>query len=208
MAWTTWYDWTAGDTATASRLDQIATNVRALVPVGAITYVVRAGTSVETLVDDCWLECNGASVLRATYPDLNTLLSSLSYPFGSADGTHMTLPDLRGRQLVAMAASGHTDVNGLGDNDGVSTVSSRTPKNAAHTHTGPSHTHSFSATSGGPSATASWITNGSAGSAGDANHTHSVSGTTGSGGTGNTGSGGAYSGSFYVAGVYLIKAVN
>lgn len=207
MAWTTWYDWTAGDTATASRLDQVATNVRALVPVGAITYVVRAGTSVETLVDDCWLECNGASVLRATYPDLNTLLSSLSYPFGSADGTHMTLPDLRGRQLVAMAASGHTDVNGLGDNDGVSTVSSRTPKAAAHTHTGPSHTHSFSGT---PSVTHAVDTDnqGSDPNTSPVDSVGAVSGTTGSGGTGNTGSGGAYSGSFYVAGVYLIKAVN
>ena len=163
---------------------------------------MQSETSVETTVDGFGLETNGTAVSRTTYSDLQTKLSGLSYPFGSGNGTTtMNLPDLRGRSPVMCGS--HADVD-IGDSDGVS-ESSRTPKNAAHTHTGPSHTHSFSATSGGPSATASWITNGSAGSAGDANHTHSVSGTTGSGGTGNTGSGGAYSGAFQTVGILIVK---
>jgi microcystin-dependent protein len=188
--------------------EQIRDNLAALYPVGMISYAVRAATSTETLVDGVWLECNGVAVLRSTYSALNTLLNGLSYPFGNGNGsTTFNLPDLSGRSLVAMAASGHADVNGVGDSDGVSTVNQRTPKNAAHTHTGPSHTHSFSATSGLPSSTLV-MTAGSDNSMATNTHTHSVSGTTGSGGTGTTGSGGAYTGSFLVAGVYLIKAVD
>ena len=39
-----------------------------------------------------WLHCNGASVLRSTYADLFTAISTIH---GSVDGSHFTLPDLR-----------------------------------------------------------------------------------------------------------------
>ena len=41
-----------------------------------------------------WLECNGASLLRADYPDL---YSAIGTAFGTADGTHFNIPDLRGK---------------------------------------------------------------------------------------------------------------
>jgi microcystin-dependent protein len=188
-------DFTAGNTLTADQLDEIWTALQSLFPVGYIAYMVRAATTVETFVNNCWLECNGVSVLRATYPDLNTVLSALSYPFGSVDGTHMTLPDLQGRTLVAMAASGHADVNGLGDSDGL-TKASRTPKISVH-----SHSFSDTATTGNPSAQIS--VDGNTPNSGVAlnAHTHDVTV------SGTTGSAGAFSGNFLVAGTYFIKAV-
>lgn len=100
----------------------------AIVPTGSLHFVMQAASTVETTINGFLLECNGVNVSRATYSALNTKLSGLSYPFGSGDGsTTMGLPDLQGRMLVAMAASGHVDVNGLGDSDGY-TKTTRTPK--------------------------------------------------------------------------------
>lgn len=41
-----------------------------------------------------WLYCDGRSLLRADYPALFTAISTR---FGTADGTHFNIPDLRGR---------------------------------------------------------------------------------------------------------------
>lgn len=40
---------------------------------------------------------DGASYLRATYPDLFNCLGGASSPWGLPDGTHFNVPDLRGR---------------------------------------------------------------------------------------------------------------
>lgn len=127
MAYTAWHDFTAGETLTASLLDAIVNNLKALYPVGMYGYMCRAATTAETLVEGVWLECNAVSVLRTSYPDLNTLWSGLGYPFGFADATHMYLPDAQGRSIVSMSSGGHADVNALGDSDAV-TKANRTPK--------------------------------------------------------------------------------
>lgn len=44
-----------------------------------------------------WLECNGASLLRTDYPALFTAIGTT---WGSVDGTHFTLPDMRGRVAI------------------------------------------------------------------------------------------------------------
>jgi microcystin-dependent protein len=78
-----------------------------------------------------WLLCDGASYLRADYPDLFTAIGTA---YGSADGTHFNVPDCRGRVTAGFAASGgHTDVSTLGNNDGVA-AANRRPK---HRHTVP-----------------------------------------------------------------------
>ncbi len=46
-----------------------------------------------------WLFCDGASVLRATYADLFTAIGTT---YGSADGTHFNVPDLRGRSPIGV----------------------------------------------------------------------------------------------------------
>lgn len=149
MAWTAPYTFTAGETLTAAKLnEQIRDNLTAVAPIGSLHWRMQAATTIETVIDGFVLEGNGVSVLRATYAALNTKLGGLGYPFGSVDATHMTLPDLQGRGPVAMAASGHTDANALGDSDGL-TKTARTNKpsvsvnvalpantgaEAAHTH--------------------------------------------------------------------------
>lgn len=68
----------------------------ALLPVGAI--FPYAGSAAPT----GYLICNGASLLRASYPDLFTAIGTT---YGSVDGTHFTLPDLTGRTVAGKEAS-------------------------------------------------------------------------------------------------------
>jgi len=73
----------------AARIRNLKINVRErLSPVG--TIIPYGGGSVPTN----WLECNGASLLRASYADL---FAAIGTAWGAADGTHFNLPDLRGR---------------------------------------------------------------------------------------------------------------
>lgn len=72
-------------------------------------------------VPDGWLECIGQSLLRADYP---ALFTAIGVTWGAADGTHFTLPDLRGRAPIgagqgtgltnrALAASGGFETHTL-----------------------------------------------------------------------------------------------
>jgi hypothetical protein len=56
-----------------------------------------------------WLLCNGASVLRGDYP---ALFTAIGIVYGSVDGTHFTLPDLRQRFPLGLAAAGTGSVLG------------------------------------------------------------------------------------------------
>jgi len=139
MSWTAPVTWTSGEVLTAADMNQqLRDNMNAAFPIGGLHYFMQNGTSVETQINGFALETNGVAVSRTTYANLNTLLSGMSYPFGTGDGsTTFNLPDTRGRALYHMAASGNADVNGIGDNDGVA-LASRSPKHnttvAAHTH--------------------------------------------------------------------------
>ena len=44
-----------------------------------------------------WLECNGQSILRSSYPEL---FAAIGTTWGSVDSTHFNLPDLRGRTPI------------------------------------------------------------------------------------------------------------
>lgn len=70
-------------------------------PAGAV--VPYAGASAPT----GFLLCNGASLVRATYPDLFTAIGTT---FGSADASHFTLPDMRGRAPVGVGSNTWTVV--------------------------------------------------------------------------------------------------
>lgn len=91
-----------------------------------------------------YLICDGSSVLRATYPALFAIIGTL---YGSVDGTHFNLPDLRQRFPLGKAASGtgNTVATSGGAIDHTHTSASHTHTVASHTHTGPSHTHTISA---------------------------------------------------------------
>lgn len=86
-----------------------------------------------------YLLCDGTSVLRATYPDLFALIG---VTYGSVDGTHFTLPNLKQRFPLGRATAGTGSVlaatGGAIDHDHTMT----THTHPAGTLLGPSHTHS------------------------------------------------------------------
>lgn len=141
MAWTSPRTWITNELVTSSLLNtHLRDNLNALLPVG--TIIVRAAnyTTVETAVEDRWLQCNGVAVSRTTYSVLFNYLNGLTpaLPFGTGDGsTTFNLPDLRGRTVYAEGE--HTDVDVMGDSDGL-TIASR----------GPSHHHRTNMEGGGP----------------------------------------------------------
>lgn len=86
-----------------------------------------------------WLLCDGSSLLRADYPDLFGLVGTA---YGSTDGNHFNLPDLRGRvPIMAGTASGLTP-RSLGDVIGEETHVLSTAELATHTHVDSGHNHS------------------------------------------------------------------
>jgi len=75
-----------------------------------------------------WLLCNGAEYLKGDYPELNTMLSADSYPYGQTNGsggagtTHFRVPDLRGRVAVGFGqGAGLTNRNTLNAPSGAET---------------------------------------------------------------------------------------
>lgn len=129
MAWSAPRTWTGGETLTAALLNQeLRDNLNAAFPVGSVHYFMQAATSVETAINGFAVEANGVAISRTTYSALNTKVAGLSYPFGSGDGsTTFNLPDIRSRALYMHGTgSGHSQVNGLGDSDGL-TLANRRP---------------------------------------------------------------------------------
>ena len=57
-------------------------------------------------VPDGYLECDGSSLLRATYATLFAIIGTM---YGTADATHFNLPDLRGRFIRAWDNAKTTD---------------------------------------------------------------------------------------------------
>lgn len=68
----------------------VTTAVAARVPAGAIMAFGMATPPAG------WLECNGASLLRTTYP---ALFAAIGGAWGAVDGTHFSVPDFRGMFL-------------------------------------------------------------------------------------------------------------
>lgn len=85
-----------------------------------------------------WLPCDGASLVRADYPDLFTAIGTT---YGSADGAHFNLPDLRGRVGVGVGTGSGLTPRALGDAFGEESHVLTTAEAPAHTHTDAGHTH-------------------------------------------------------------------
>ena len=85
--------------------------------------------------------CDGSSLLRAgTYAGLFAVIGTT---FGTADGTHFNVPDLRGRFPLGVDGT-HALASTGGAIDHTHTGPSHTHTGPSHTHTGPSHTHDLS----------------------------------------------------------------
>ena len=86
-------------TSTATQLANLDNSVSAHVsPVG--TVMAYAGSGAPTY----WLLCNGGAISRSTYSEL---FSAIGTTYGSGDGSStFNLPDLRGRVVAGVGASG------------------------------------------------------------------------------------------------------
>lgn len=124
--------------------DEVDVTIAAAVPTGythpAGAIEMYGGSSAPT----GWLLCDGTAVSRATYAALFTAISTA---YGTGDGsTTFNVPDFRGR--TAFGKGTNTNVDALGENDGI-TVVQRQPY---HKHTvvvtDPGHTHSLGSGSG------------------------------------------------------------
>jgi len=134
MAWTEPRTWVPGEFPGATEFNaHVRDNLRAILPVGSLIYRVANFTSVETVVENRFLECNGVAVSRSTYAALFAHFNSLTpaLPFGVGNGTTtFNLPDTRGRTLVN--AGTHADVT-LGGNDAIAEAA-RSPRHAHVLH--------------------------------------------------------------------------
>lgn len=91
--------------------------------------------------------CNGASILRAEFPDL---FNAIGTTWGSVDGTHFTVPQLTDTNRFLRAGGG----------SGPAVGTYQANQNLSHTHTGSGttgnesvdHTHNFSGSTGTMSA--------------------------------------------------------
>lgn len=120
--------------------DNLASALAAtLIPAGTVQLTATAAAP------SGWLLCQGQSLLRADYPDL---FSAIGTAFGSVDGTHFTLPDLRDRVPVGISG---TKTRGATGGAATVTLTGQQSGIKAHSHgvaitTGTEsadHTHGF-----------------------------------------------------------------
>ena len=104
------------------------TPVYQLITAGHLNYCFNSAGDFKaiahTTIPTGWLECNGASLLRAGYP---ALFAAIGVIYGSADGTHFTLPDTRGEFIRGFD-------NGRGIDTGRTIGSAQADDLKAHTH--------------------------------------------------------------------------
>jgi microcystin-dependent protein len=92
-----------------------------------------------------YLLCDGASLVRTSYADLFAIIGTT---YGSADASHFTLPNLKGKVIVGLNAS-ETEFDTLGETGGEKTHTLITAEIPAHTHTYRTINNSGSINSGG-----------------------------------------------------------
>lgn len=97
--------------------------------------VAYAGTSSPSTD---WLLCDGSSLLRGDFPDL---FAAIGVTYGAVDGSHFSVPDLRGRVPVGSGTGSGLSTRSLGDSFGEETHVLTVAELAAHTHTDAGHTH-------------------------------------------------------------------
>ncbi len=85
--------------------------------------------------DAAWLPCDGRSLARSDYPDLFT---TIGITYGSVDGSHFNIPDMRDRTIVGVGS-----VHSIGDSFGEETHTLTSSEMPSHIHTDLGHSHSY-----------------------------------------------------------------
>lgn len=139
---------TSGTPSSTNKYVTAADTTGGNMPTGSI--VMYGGT---TAPNSGWLVCDGSSVLRASYANLFSLIGTT---YGSADGTHFNVPDMRGRIAIGYGTGTGGGASGTGLPTGgsaLTAVALGTWKGEeTHTLTTPeipSHTHTYQDPSGG-----------------------------------------------------------
>lgn len=78
-----------------------------------------------------WLACDGASYLRTDYQEL---FGAIGTSWGSVDGTHFNVPDLRGRALLGTGVAASGTVYSLADEAGEEKHQLTVAELASHQH--------------------------------------------------------------------------
>lgn len=130
----------AGGTSTTQIATTAFVQASAVVVAPTGTVTIYAGSSAPT----GWLLCDGASELRADYAGL---FAVIGVTYGSADGTHFNVPDLRGRVVIGVSAShtlattGGEEAHTLTSAESGLVAHGHNASQSAHTHTDTGHTH-------------------------------------------------------------------
>lgn len=85
-----------------------------------------------------WLECDGASYLRADWPDLFNVIGAT---YGAVDGSHFNVPDLRGRAIIGVGTGSGLTPRALGDSIGEEQHVLTVAELASHSHIDSGHSH-------------------------------------------------------------------
>jgi len=84
-----------------------------------------------TIPDPAWLDCDGTSYLRADYPALFAVVGTI---YGSVDGSHFNVPDLRGRTILGVGTGSGLSTYNLGDQGGEEAHALTSAENGPHSH--------------------------------------------------------------------------
>lgn len=87
-----------------------------------------AGT---TSPDSKWIPCDGSSLVRADYPDLFAVIGTI---YGSVDGSHFNVPDIRGRAPIGIGTGPGLSPRAAGDSFGEETHALSIGELASHVH--------------------------------------------------------------------------
>ncbi len=137
MAWVNPHTWVSGEIITGAHLNQeVRDNTNYLkeheVPTGALIMFAAAAAPAGYLL------CDGSSVSRAGYAALFAVIGTT---YGSVDGTHFTLPDMRSRVPIGSGAGSGLTARTLGSSGGDEEVTLTTVELPAHDHDVGAHIH-------------------------------------------------------------------
>jgi len=94
------YSWNPSPTVTSETAADYGTEVNvSFLPASNIIGTVLPFAGIAANVPPGALLCDGASYLRADYPDL---FAAIGTTWGAADGTHFNVPDLRGVTVIGV----------------------------------------------------------------------------------------------------------